>query len=214
MANRQLARDMQVEFQARFNAKQARREAQKALKQDNELKKQIQNLLKKGETAQAAQKARMLLAKQAIAQQMDQAADMAELSVAQIQANNAMNRMTYMMAQSSKTMSRAQRSVNPEKTLLTLDQYKQQNEEYAMSNGIYTDAMTQSTSVQVSDDAVHELLGKLADDAGLELGQELNKASASKVDPNAAAQQAVSQTAEPTPEEEDALQQRLRALRA
>ncbi|EGO53231.1 hypothetical protein GE21DRAFT_604 [Neurospora crassa] len=214
MANRQLARDMQVEFQARFNAKQARREAQKAAKQDNELKKQIQNLLKKGETAQAAQKARMLLAKQAIAQQMDQAADMAELSVAQIQANNAMNRMTFMMAQSSKTMSRAQRSVNPEKTLLTLEQYKQQNEEYAMSNGIYTDAMTQSTSVQVSDDAVHELLGKLADDAGLELGQELNKASASKVDPNAAAQQAVSQTAEPTPEEEDALQQRLRALRA
>ncbi|KAJ4415363.1 Vacuolar-sorting protein SNF7 [Neurospora sp. IMI 360204] len=214
MANRQLARDMQVEFQARFNAKQARRESQKAAKQDNELKKQIQNLLKKGETAQAAQKARMLLAKQAIAQQMDQAADMAELSVAQIQANNAMNRMTYMMAQSSKTMSRAQRSVNPEKTLLTLEQYKQQNEEYAMSNGIYTDAMTQSTSVQVSDDAVHELLGKLADDAGLELGQELNKASASKVDPNAAAQQAVSQTAEPTPEEEDALQQRLRALRA
>lgn len=156
----------------------------------------------------------MLLAKQAIAQQMDQAADMAELSVAQIQANNAMNRMTYMMAQSSKTMSRAQRSVNPEKTLLTLEQYKQQNEEYAMSNGIYTDAMTQSTSVQVSDDAVHELLGKLADDAGLELGQELNKASASKVDPNAATQQAVRETAEPTPEEEDALQQRLRALRA
>lgn len=155
----------------------------------------------------------MLLAKQAIAQQMDQAADMAELSVAQIQANNAMNRMTYQMAQSSKTMARAQRSVNPEKTLLTLEQYKQQNEEYAMSNGIYTDAMTASTSVQVSDDAVHELLGKLADDAGLELGQELNKASASKVDPNAA-QQAVSQTAEPTPEEEDALQQRLRALRA
>ncbi|KAM7188815.1 hypothetical protein V8F20_010425 [Naviculisporaceae sp. PSN 640] len=44
MANRQLARDMQVEFQARFNAKQARREAQKAAKQDNELKKQIQNV--------------------------------------------------------------------------------------------------------------------------------------------------------------------------
>ncbi|KAK5656610.1 hypothetical protein OQA88_4590 [Cercophora sp. LCS_1] len=207
MANRQLARDMQVEFQARFNAKQARREAQKAAKQDNELKKQIQNLLKKGDTAAAAQKARMLLAKQAIAAQMDQAADMAELSVAQIQANNAMNRMTYMMAQSSKTMSRAQKNVNAEKTLLTMEQYKTQNEEYAMSNGIYTDAMTQSTSTQVSDDAVHELLGKLADDAGLELGAELNKASTSKVDP-------VKEVEGPTAEEEDALQQRLRALRA
>lgn len=57
----------------------------------------------------------MLLAKQAIAQQMDQAADMAELSVAQIQANNAMNRMTHMMAQSSRTMNRAQKNMNPEK---------------------------------------------------------------------------------------------------
>ena len=166
-------------------------------------------LLKKGETQQAAQKARMLLAKQAIATQMDQAADMAELSVAQIQANNAMNRMTNMMAQSSRTMSRAQRSVNPEKTMVTLEQYRTQNEEYAMSNTIYTDAMTQNTSVQVSDDAVHELLGKLADDAGVELSQELNAAQVSKTEP-------VRETAttEPTAEEEDALQQRLRALRA
>lgn len=184
----------------------------------------------------------MLLAKQAIAQQMDQAADVAELSVAQIQANNAMNRMTAMMAQSSRTMSRAQKNMNPEKvrqpppprslkppfpihppktqwltfhlsnlsqTLVTLEQFKNQNEEYAMSNGIYQDAMTQSTSVQVSEDAVHELLGKLADDAGVELSQELASASASKEEPvkeNA--------TTEPTPEQEDALQQRLRALRA
>lgn len=57
----------------------------------------------------------MLLAKEAIAKQMDQAADVAELSVAQIQANNAMNRMTAMMAQSSRTMSRAQKNMNPEK---------------------------------------------------------------------------------------------------
>ncbi len=149
----------------------------------------------------------MLLAKQAIAAQMDQAADMAELSLAQIQANNAMNRMTTMMSQSSKTMQRAQRSANPEKTLLTLEQFRTQNEEYAMNNGIYQDAMTQNTSVQVSDDSVQELLGKLADDAGLELGQELNQATTSKVDP-------VKEPSEPTAEVEDALQQRLRALRA
>jgi hypothetical protein len=72
-------------------------------------------LLKKGETAKAYQKAKMLLSKQALAQQMDQMADMAELSAAQIQANNSMNRMTHMMAQSSRTMSVAQRTMNPEK---------------------------------------------------------------------------------------------------
>jgi hypothetical protein len=115
MSNRQLARDTQVEFQARFQAKQARREAQKAAKQDPILKKQIQDLLKKGETQKAYQKAKMLLSKQALAQQMDQMADMAELSAAQIQANNSMNRMTHMMAQSSRTMNVAQKNTNPEK---------------------------------------------------------------------------------------------------
>ncbi|KAF4430963.1 vacuolar -sorting-associated 46 [Fusarium acutatum] len=206
MANRQMARDMQVEFQARFQAKQARREAQKAAKQDPILKKQIQDLLKKGETQKAYQKAKMLLSKQALAQQMDQMADMAELSAAQIQANNSMNRMTQMMAQSSRTMNVAQKNTNPEKTLVTLEQFKQQNEEYAMSNGIYQDAITQSTSTQVGEDAVHELLGKLADDAGLELSKELNQATPSNAEPQP--------TNEPTAEEEDKLQQRLRALRA
>lgn len=165
MSNKQLARDMQVEFQARvsrpwgklrtsvrpakgltlgqFQAKQARREAQKAAKQDPILKKQIQEVrppfvsptllgrlssgadvlsspqyLKKGDTAKAYQKAKMLLSKQALAQQMDQMADMAELSSAQISANNAMNRMTHMMANSSRTMSVAQKNVNPEKVRL------------------------------------------------------------------------------------------------
>jgi charged multivesicular body protein 1 len=115
--------------------------------------------------------------------------------------------MTTMMAQSSKTMQRAQRSANPERTLLTLEQFRAQNEEYAVSNGIYQDAMTQNTSVQVSDDSVQELLGKLADDAGLELGAELAQASASKEEP-------VKEAQEPSAEVEDALQQRLRALRA
>ncbi|KKA28939.1 hypothetical protein TD95_004430 [Thielaviopsis punctulata] len=205
MNNRQIARDMQTEFNARFQAKQARREAQKAAKQDPILKKQIQELLKKGETQKAYAKAKMLLSKQALAQQMDQMADMAELSAAQIQANTSMNRMTAMMASSSRTMSVAQRNMNPERTLATLEQFRQQNEEYAMSNGIYQDAITQSTSTQVSEDAVHELLGKLADDAGVELNAELNSSQAVTTEP---------QTTEPTAEEEDKLQQRLRALRA
>lgn len=120
MSNRALARDTQLEFQARFQAKQARREAQKAAKQDPILKKQIQDLLKRGETQKAYQKAKMLLSKQALASQMDQVADMAELSAAQIQANNAMNRMTHMMAQSSKVMTVAQKSATPAKVRLTM----------------------------------------------------------------------------------------------
>ncbi|KAG6041200.1 hypothetical protein E4U41_005690 [Claviceps citrina] len=206
MSNRALARDTQVEFQARFQAKQARREAQKAAKQDPILKKQIQELLKRGETQKAYQKAKMLLSRQALAAQMDQVADMAELSAAQIQANNAMNRMTHMMAQSSKVMTVAQKNATPAKSLGVLEQFKEQNEEYAMTNSIYQDAFAQSTSAQVPEDAVHELLGKLADDAGIELKAQLNQAA--PADPEPQNKNDVSL------EEDEQLQQRLRALRA
>ncbi|QPG93533.1 hypothetical protein C2857_000553 [Epichloe festucae Fl1] len=206
MSNRALARDMQVEFQARFQAKQARREAQKAAKQDPILKKQIQELLKKGETQKAYQKAKMLLTKQALASQMDQVADMAELGAAQIQANNSMNRMTHMMAQSSKVMNVAQKNAAPAKSLGVLEQFKEQNEEYAMTNSIYQDAFAQSTSAQVPEDAVHELLGKLADDAGIELKQQLHQATPADPEPQ--------NRNDVSTEEDEQLQQRLRALRA
>ncbi|KAG5927424.1 hypothetical protein E4U42_002259 [Claviceps africana] len=205
MSHRALARDTQLEFQARFQAKQARREAQKAAKQDPILKKQIQELLKRGETQKAYQKAKMLLSKQALASQMDQVADMAELSAAQIQANNAMNRMTHMMAQSSKVMTVAQKNATPAKSLGVLEQFKEQNEEYSMTNSIYQDAFAQSTSAQVPEDAVHELLGKLADDAGIQLKAQLNQATPADPEP---------QKNDVSVEEDELLQQRLRALRA
>ncbi len=92
---------------------------------------------------------------------------------------------------------------------MTLEQFKTQNEEYAMSNTIYQDAMTQNTSVQVSDDAVKDLLEQLGDSVGVDLSNEFGHVQVSKTDP-----EREPATAEPTPEEEDALQQRLRALRA
>ena len=74
-----------------------------------------------------------------------------------------------------------------------------------MTNSIYQDAFAQSTSAQVPEDAVQELLGKLADDAGIEMNQQLNQATPAEAEP---------QSTEPTAEDEDKLQQRLRALRA
>jgi charged multivesicular body protein 1 len=203
-----MARDMKTEFDVRFQAKHARREAQKALNADRQLENQIVQLLKNGETDKAYRKTRMLLHKRAIAQQLDNLADMAEISAEQVKANNTMTRMTGMMAQSTRTMAMAQRTMTPEKTLQTLEQYKSQNEEYAMSSGIFQDAMTESTNTAVSDDAAQELMARLADAAGVQLDRELNSAAPATEEPIA------TKTTEPTAEEEDALQQRLRALRA
>jgi len=133
---------------------------------------------------------------------------MAEISAEQIKVNNAMTRMTGMMASANRTKTMAQRTIAPDKTLQTMERYNELNEEYAVSSSILQDAMTDSTNVAVSDDAVQELMARLADAAGVQLDRELNAAVPASREPAAA------RTLEATVEEEDALQERLRALRA
>ncbi|KAK7946296.1 hypothetical protein PG997_010836 [Apiospora hydei] len=202
-------RAIELEFQASFIARQLRNDAKKARRQDGTLRKQIQDLLKKGKKQQAYQKAKLLLAQQSLADKLDNQADQAELQASQMKANNAMNRMTAMVAQSTKVMGAASRSMNSERTLSVLEQNKQQNDELAIKSAMHDQAVADTTSTQVSEDAVHELLGQLADDAGVQLSAEFNSAQASTAEP--VKPQASN---EPTAEEEDALQQRLRALRA
>lgn len=173
------------------------------------MRRQIQELLKKGKKQQAYQKAKLLLASQALAESLEQRADQAELQAAQVKAHNAMNKMTSMVAQSSKVMAAASRSVNSERTLGVLEAAKLQNDDFQMKSAMHNEAVGDMSSAQVSEDAVHDLLGQLADDAGVQLGQEFAQAQTSKVAPVAAPA-----STEPTAEEEDALQQRLRALRA
>jgi charged multivesicular body protein 1 len=203
------AQSMKLEFETRFIAKQLRNDANKAKRQDDAMRRQIQELLKKGKKQQAYQKAKLLLASQALAESLEQRADQAELQAAQVKAHNAMNKMTSMVAQSSKVMAAASRSVNSERTLGVLEAAKLQNDDFQMKSAMHNEAVGDMSSAQVSEDAVHDLLGQLADDAGVQLGQEFAQAQTSKVAPVAAPA-----STEPTAEEEDALQQRLRALRA
>ncbi|KAK8102118.1 vacuolar segregation protein 7 [Apiospora sp. TS-2023a] len=204
-------RAIELEFQASFIARQLRNDAKKARRQDGTLRKQIQDLLKKGKKQQAYQKAKLLLAQQSLADKLDNQADQAELQASQMKANNAMNRMTAMVAQSTKVMGAASRSMNSERTLSVLEQNKQQNDELAIKSAMHDQAVADTTSQQVSEDAVHELLGQLADDAGVQLSAEFQTAQPSTAEP---VKPQASASSEPTAEEEDALQQRLRALRA
>ncbi|KAK7418052.1 Vacuolar-sorting protein SNF7 [Neonectria magnoliae] len=204
--NRQQARDMQLQLEVNVQAKNARRIALKARQKDTQAKKQIQDLLKKGDTQTAYQKAKMLLSAQAHAQQADQMADMVAEAAMEIQHINNEKNMNQMLAMTSRALKRAQAHNSPEKTLLAVEQLNQLREENAMSSNINKEAFNKNTSLKAGDDAVHELLGKLADDAGIEFDQQLRQAAPSTVDPQA--------STEPTAEEEDKLQQRLRALRA
>jgi len=116
--------------------------------------------------------------------------------------------MTRLMASSSQALGQAQSGANPAETLAALDNLDRQSADLGMSLSICQTAMAKTTSYEAGDDAVQELLVKLAGDAGVELSPELssklNEATPSTAEP---------QITEPTAEEEDSLQQKLKKLR-
>jgi charged multivesicular body protein 1 len=73
-----------------------------------------------------------------------------------------------------------------------------------VATGYYENATSSATAVATPQDDVDKLMGQVADEAGVELSQEMNEATPAK---GIASQQ-------PEEEREDKLGERLRALRA
>ena len=164
-------------------------------------------LLQKGQMDQATKKARLLLAKEAQANRLEETADAADLIALQINMNSKETMAQRVLQDGTRIMQSAQKHSNLEKSLATAEQYKEQVEEFKLRNDFYQEAVADSTSTQVNNDAVQDLISKLADGVGLDLKQELDKANPSRAEP-------VKETNEPTAEAEDVLKERLRALRA
>lgn len=85
-----------------------------------------------------------------------------------------------------------------------MDRFETQFEDLDVATGYYENATSSATAVATPQDDVDKLMGQVADEAGVELSQEMNSATPAK---NIAAQQ-------PEEEREDKLGERLRALRA
>jgi charged multivesicular body protein 1 len=84
-----------------------------------------------------------------------------------------------------------------------MDRFETQFEDLDVATGYYENATSSATAVATPQDEVDKLMGQVADEAGVELSQEMNTATPAK-----------GIAAQPEEEREDKLGERLRALRA
>lgn len=84
-----------------------------------------------------------------------------------------------------------------------MDRFETQFEDLDVATGYYENATSSATATATPQDDVDKLMNQVADEAGVELSQEMGAATPAKNIP-----------AQPEEEREDKLGERLRALRA
>lgn len=102
-----------------------------------------------------------------------------------------------------KGMDSAMKSMDLEKISAIMDKFESQFEDLDVATGYYENATSSATAVATPQEDVDRLMAQVADEAGVELNQEMAAATPAKAVKSA-----------PTEVEEDGLEDRLRALRS
>ncbi|KAI8503797.1 Charged multivesicular body protein 1b [Branchiostoma belcheri] len=85
------------------------------------------------------------------------------------------------MAGVVKSMESAMRSMNLEKVTALMDKFERQFEDLDVQSAQMEDAMSGTTTLNVSTDQVDHLMRQVADEAGLELNMELPQGQTSTI---------------------------------
>ncbi|KAI9891061.1 MAG: Vacuolar-sorting protein SNF7 [Vezdaea aestivalis] len=189
-------------FNLKFTAKQLNRQAAKAGKDEvaekNKLKKAIQqknNDIAKIYAQNAIRKSNEKLNLLRLASRIDAVSSRVQTAVT-------MRQVTGSMANVVKGMDHAMKSMDLERISTVMDKFETQFEDLDVATGYYENATSQATAVGTPQEDVDRLMNQVADEAGVELQQEMQEATPSKDKVGV------------TEVEEDGLGERLRALRA
>ncbi|KAK6580218.1 hypothetical protein PZA11_007240 [Diplocarpon coronariae] len=116
-----------------------------------------------------------------------------------------MRQVTGSMMNVVKGMDQAMKAMDLEKISAVMDRFETQFEDLDVATGYYENATTSATAVGTPQEDVDRLMSQVADEAGVELHQEMEGAKAVTAAPVKSG---------PTEVEEDGLGERLRALRS
>ncbi|CAD0011211.1 unnamed protein product [Aureobasidium pullulans] len=116
-----------------------------------------------------------------------------------------MRQVTGSMANVVKGMDGAMKAMDLEKISAVMDRFETQFEDLDVATGYYENATSSATAVGTPQEDVDRLMSQVADEAGVELNQEMAGATPA---------QGIKAPANPTEVEEDNLGERLRALRS
>jgi charged multivesicular body protein 1 len=94
-----------------------------------------------------------------------------------------MHQVSGSMASVVKGMDKAMQTMNLERISLVMDKFEQQFEDLDVATDYYENATSSATAVATPQEDVDRLMGQIADEAGLEMQQEMPAASKAKIGP-------------------------------
>ncbi|KAK9473397.1 Snf7 family [Dipodascopsis tothii] len=189
-------------FQLKFTAKQLNRQATKASRDEAAERAKVKKAIQQGNNDIAKLYAQNAIRKSSERMNLLRLASRIDAVASRVQTAVTMRQVTGSMAQVVKGMDRAMESMNLEKMSMVMEKFEQQFEDLDVTTSYYEEAASSTTAVTAPQEDVDLLMQKVADEAGLELHQNLES--------NTPAKGRVG----PTEQEEEGLQEKLRALRS
>ncbi|KAI5843635.1 Snf7 family [Tricharina praecox] len=186
-------------FQLKFTAKSLNRQAAKAGKEETAEKAKIKKAMQQGNNDIAKLYAQNAIRKQNERLNLLRLASRIDAVASRVQTAVTMRQVSGSMANVVKGMDAAMKTMNLERISVVMDKFEQQFEDLDVAVGYYENATSSATAVGTPQEDVDRLMGKIADEAGLEMEQDMPEATKHKVGP--------------TEQEENGLNERLRALR-
>ncbi|KAI0298902.1 Snf7 family [Russula brevipes] len=192
-------------FQLKFTAKSLSRQAKKAQKDENAEKARLKKALQQGNSDGARIYASNAIRKKSEALNLLRLASRLDAVASRVETAVTMRQVTGNMTSVVKGMDKAMETMNLERISLVMDKFESQFADLDVQTSYMEDAMGSTTAVSTPQDQVDTLMRQMAEEANIELQQDL----AAKEVPDIAPPE----RAPAIGEEDSSLADRLRALR-
>ncbi|GAA5864648.1 hypothetical protein JCM3774_006025 [Rhodotorula dairenensis] len=196
-------------FQLKFTTKQLQKQSRKAAKDETAEKAKLKKALQQGNQEGARIYASNAIRKKSESLNLLRLSSRIDAVASRVETAVTMRQVTGSMTAVVKNMDRAMQDMNLERISAVMDKFESQFEDLDVQTGYLEGTLSNDQAVAAPSDQIDLLMSQVADEAGLEVAHELQGKSTDKV-PTLVEEPTRNAVTE---EQEDALAQRLRALR-
>ncbi|KAH8981017.1 vacuolar assembly protein DID2 [Lactarius akahatsu] len=160
-------------FQLKFTAKSLSRQAKKAQKDENAEKTRLKKALQQGNNDGARIYASNAIRKKSEALNLLRLASRIDAVASRVETAVTMRQVTGNMTSVVKGMDKAMETMNLERISLVMDKFESQFSDLDVQTSYMEDAMGSTTAVSTPQDQVDSLMRQMAEEADIELQQDL-----------------------------------------
>ncbi|KAG8742009.1 Vacuolar-sorting protein SNF7, partial [Ceratobasidium sp. 428] len=167
-------------FQLKFTAKSLTRQSKKAQKDENTEKAKLKKALQQGNTDGARIYASNAIRKKNEALNLLRLSSRIDAVASRVETAVTMRQVTGNMTAVVKSMDKAVESMNLERISLVMDKFESQFADLDVQTSYMEDTMQSTTAVSTPQDQIDNLMSQMADEANIELEQNMEPNLAGK----------------------------------